>query len=130
MVLNSKKIILINPNARFTQKDANALIEHEIGVHMVTTQNSLKQNLKLFNLGLPVNTEAQEGLAILSEYLSGNITLKRLKKLALRVVAVDMMCNGANFSESFNFLVGHHYVSVNDAYTIVIRVFRGFLALH
>ena len=68
MVLNSKKIILINPNARCTQKDANALIEHEIGVHMVTTQNSLKQNLKLFNLGLPVNTEAQEGLAILSEY--------------------------------------------------------------
>tara|TARA_B110000483_G_C18072692_1_gene494707 strand:- start:325 stop:945 length:621 start_codon:yes stop_codon:yes gene_type:complete len=125
MVLNSKKIILINPNARFTQKDANALIEHEIGVHMVTTQNSLKQNLKLFNLGLPVNTEAQEGLAILSEYLSGNITLKRLKKLALRVVAVDMMCNGANFSESFNFLVGHHYVSVDDAYTIVTRVFRG-----
>ena len=125
MVLNSKKTILINPNARFTQKDVNALIEHEIGVHMVTTQNSIEQNLKLFNLGLPVNTETQEGLAILSEYLSGNITLKRLKKLALRVVIVDMMCSGANFSDCFNFLVGHQDVSVDDAYTIVTRVFRG-----
>ena len=41
IVLNSKKTILINPNARFTQKDVNALIEHEIGVQMVTTQNSI-----------------------------------------------------------------------------------------
>ena len=125
IVLNSKNTILINPNARFTQKDVNALIKHEIGVQMVTTQNSIEQNLKLFNLGLPVNTETQEGLAILSEYLSGNITLKRLKKLALRVVIVDMMCSGANFSDCFNFLVGHQDVSVDDAYTIVTRVFRG-----
>ena len=57
IVLNSKKTILINPNARFIQKDVNALIEHEIGVQMVTTQNSIEQNLKLFNLGLPINTD-------------------------------------------------------------------------
>jgi len=125
MVLNSRKTILINPEAKFTQKEVNALIEHEIGVHMVTTQNSVTQNLKLLNLGLPVNTLTQEGLAILSEYLSGNITLKRLKKLALRVVIVDMMCSGANFSECFNFLMGHQGISVDDAYSIVTRVFRG-----
>jgi len=125
MVLNSKKTILINPNAKFTKKEVNALIEHEIGVHMVTTQNSIDQKLKLFNLGLPVNTQTQEGLAILSEYLSGNITLKRLKKLAFRVVVVDMMCNGANFSECFNYLVGTQNVPTDDAFTIVTRVFRG-----
>ena len=125
MVLNSKKTILINPNAKFTKKEVNALIEHEIGVHMVTTQNSIDQKLKLFNLGLPVNTQTQEGLAILSEYLSGNITLKRLKKLAFRVVVVDMMCNGANFSECFNYLVGTQNVPIDDAFTIVTRVFRG-----
>jgi hypothetical protein len=36
-----------------------------------------------------------------------------------------MMCSGANFSECFNFLVGQQDVIVDDAYTIVTRVFRG-----
>ena len=125
MVLNSKKTILIRPDAQFTKKEADALIEHEIGVHMVTTQNSSDEKLKIFNIGLPVNTMTQEGLAILSEYLSGNITLKRLKKIALRVVITDMMCSGADFIECFNYLVNQQQVSINDAYTIVTRIFRG-----
>lgn len=125
MVLNSKKTILIRPDAQFSRKEANALVEHEIGVHMVTTQNSADEKLKIFNLGLPVNTFTQEGLAILSEYLSGNITLKRLKKLALRVVVTDMMCNGADFIECFNYLVNDQNVAESDAYTIVTRIFRG-----
>ncbi len=125
MVLNSKKTILIRPDAQFTRKEANALIEHEIGVHMVTTQNSSDEKLKIFNLGLPVNTMTQEGLALLSEYLSGNITLKRLRKIAFRVVITDMMCSGADFIECFNYLVNRHKVSTNDAYTIVTRIFRG-----
>lgn len=125
MILNSKKTILIRPDAHITRKDVNALIEHEIGVHMVTTQNSFNEKLKVFNLGLPVNTLTQEGLAILSEYLSGNITLNRLKKIALRVVVTDMMCNGADFIECFSYLTQQQDISVNDAYTITTRIFRG-----
>lgn len=125
MVLNSKRSILFRPDAKFTQRDVNALIEHEIGVHMVTTQNSALQKLKVFNLGLPVNTETQEGLAILAEYLSGNITLQRLRKLALRVVVVDMMCSGADFIECFNYLTQKQTVSTEGAFTIVTRIFRG-----
>lgn len=125
MVLNSKKTILIRPDARFTEKEAYALVEHEIGVHMVTTQNSSKQKLKIFNLGLPVNTKTQEGLAILSEYLSGNISLKRLKKLAMRVIITDMMCNGADFIECFNYLKHSLNMNTGDAFTIVTRIFRG-----
>lgn len=125
MVLNSKKTILIRPDATFTKKDVNALIEHEIGVHMVTTQNSSMQKLKVFNLGLPVNTKTQEGLAILSEYGSGNMTLKRLKKLAQRVIVTDMMCDGASFIECFQYLNKDLDVPTNDAFTIVTRIFRG-----
>lgn len=125
MVLNSKKTIRFRRDAKFTAGEVNALIEHEIGVHMVTTQNSAVQPLKVFNLGLPVNTETQEGLAILAEYLSGNITLKRLKKLALRVIVVDMMCSGATFIECFNFLAKNHHIPSSDAFTIVTRIFRG-----
>lgn len=125
MVLNSKKTILFRPDARFTEKEVKALIEHEIGVHMVTTQNSALQDLKVFNLGLPVNTKTQEGLAILAEYLSGNISLKRLKKLAQRVVVVDMMCNGADFIECFNYLHYDQGLISAEAFTITTRIFRG-----
>lgn len=125
MVLNSKKTVKIRPDARFTEKQVKALIEHEIGVHMVTTENSSIQPLKVFNIGMPVNTETQEGLAILSEILSGNISLDRLKKLALRVLITDKMCSGASFVESFKFLTDNNYVGVHDAFTIVTRVYRG-----
>lgn len=125
MVLNSKKKIVIRPDARFTEKQVNALIEHEIGVHMVTTENSSIQPLKVFNIGMPVNTETQEGLAILSEILSGNISLDRLKKLALRVLITDKMCSGASFVESFKFLNEDQGIGVHEAFTITTRVYRG-----
>jgi uncharacterized protein (TIGR02421 family) len=124
MVLNSRQTILFKPDAKFTRTEINALIEHEIGVHMVTTMNSSEQQLKIFNLGLPLNTMTQEGLALLAEYLSGNLTMSRLKKLAFRVIVVDMMCNGANFKECFHFLMGH-VEDVNEAYSITTRIFRG-----
>jgi uncharacterized protein (TIGR02421 family) len=125
MVLNSKKTILFRPDAKFSRKEINALVEHEIGVHMVTTMNSSANKLKVFNLGLPRNTMTQEGLAILSEYLSGNITMKRLKKLALRVIVVDMMCNGANFVECFNYVKDNYISDENDVFSLVTRIFRG-----
>jgi uncharacterized protein (TIGR02421 family) len=125
MVLNSKKSILIQPQAKFKQKELLALTEHEIGVHMLTTINSGKQQLKIFNVGLPVNTVTQEGLAILSEYLSGNITLSRLKKFALRAVMVDHMCSGATFIECFHMLRNDYNVDPDLAFSIVTRIFRG-----
>ena len=125
MVLNAKKTILFRPDAKFTRSEINALVEHEIGVHMVTTMNSNAQELRIFNLGLPVNTMTQEGLAILSEYLSGNISIKRLKKLAHRVIIVDMMCSGANFMECFQFLHSNYVADPNEAWSIVTRIFRG-----
>lgn len=124
MVLNSTKSILFQPNAVFRQKELLGLVEHEIGVHMTTTMNSLEQPLKIFNLGLPLNTLTQEGLAVLAEYLSGNITLRRLKKLALRVLAVESMCNGASFLEAY-WELGDYGAQEEEAYDICTRVYRG-----
>jgi len=125
MVLNSSRKILFQPSATFKSKDIQALIEHEIGVHMLTTVNSDHQQLKLFNVGLPLNTHTQEGLAILSEYLSGNITLERLKKIALRVVIIDAMCSGADFIECYNMLVKEYKENPDEAFSSVTRIFRG-----
>lgn len=125
MVLNSTKSILFQPDATFKTRELAAIIEHEIGVHMLTTTNSNKQKLKIFNLGLPLNTLTQEGLAVLAEYLSGNLSLNRLKKLALRTIMVDMMCNGADFLDCFHSLIRDYELNEKDAFNLSARVFRG-----
>ncbi|UIP30075.1 flavohemoglobin expression-modulating QEGLA motif protein [Photobacterium sp. TLY01] len=121
----SGRTVKINLNSRFTQSDLYALIHHEMGVHMVTSVNAEAQPLKVLQLGLPGNTHTQEGLAILCEHLSGNFPLHRLKTLALRVVAVDMMVNKRSFNETFNTLKFDYGLSNDTAFTITTRAYRG-----
>ena len=125
MVDNSRRTVLINRNAQLNKLELDALIHHELGVHMVTTMNAHAQSLHILKLGLPGNTYTQEGLAILSEYLSGNINLTRLKQLSLRVLAVEMMVSGMTFHTVFNRLRDDYAISVDDAFGLTTRVFRG-----
>jgi len=74
--------VKINSAAHITTDELEALAHHEMGVHLLTTLT-----LKVLSLGCPANTNTQEGLAILCEYLSGHFSIKRLRTLALRVLA-------------------------------------------
>lgn len=121
----SGRNIKVNMSCQFSPTDLNALIHHELGVHIVTSVNADKQPLKVLKLGLPGNTHTQEGLAILCEHLSGNFPLHRLKTLALRVIAVDKMVRGESFNETYNSLVTEHGLSSGDAFTITARAYRG-----
>jgi uncharacterized protein (TIGR02421 family) len=125
MVVNSTETVILKYGATFSQNELQYLAEHEIGVHMVTTMNAANNKLKIFSIGLPINTRTGEGMAILAEYLSGNLTMKRLRELALRVIAVDLMCNGADFKECFNSIVQDYKTDTNMAYNLVTRVYRG-----
>ncbi|MEE4215170.1 MAG: tyrosine/phenylalanine carboxypeptidase domain-containing protein, partial [Bacteroidales bacterium] len=102
LILNTRKTIRIRKDAMFSGKSLHALTEHEVGVHMLTTINARQHPLNIFRLGTPVNTHTQEGLAVLSEYLSGNMSVKRLQILALRVLVIDMMLSGYDFSRTFH----------------------------
>jgi len=125
MVNNTRRTLLIRRDARVSRTELQALAHHELGVHMVTTLNALRQPLKVFSLGLPSNTVAQEGLAILCEYLSGNMTLARLKELALRVIAVDQMIRHGDFRLTFNMLREQYGLDRNGAFRLATRVHRG-----
>ena len=125
MVVNHQRKVLLKKGATFRPKELRFLVHHEIGVHMVTTMNSGLQPLKVFNLGLPVNTMTQEGLAVLSEYLSGNMTLHRLKELGQRVIATDMMVKGADFKKTYRRMVNDLGMDVNEAFYLTTRIFRG-----
>ncbi|MDB4542660.1 flavohemoglobin expression-modulating QEGLA motif protein [bacterium] len=125
MVSDSKKAVLLSKGAALEEKRVKALVHHELGVHMATTLNASMQKLKVFRIGLPGNTLTQEGLAILNEYLSGNLVLSRLKVLGLRVLAVKEMLRYGRFQHTYGFLLEEHRMSPVEAFQLAVRVHRG-----
>ncbi|MES2663812.1 MAG: flavohemoglobin expression-modulating QEGLA motif protein [Pseudomonadota bacterium] len=125
LVDNAKRTVLINSNATFSASEVEALIHHEIGIHLLTTKNAEIQPLQFLRLGLPGNTHTQEGLAILSEYLSGHFPLQRLRIIALRVLAVRELIKGREFKQTFQYLIDAFGIEPDQAFNIVARVYRG-----
>ena len=125
MVLNNTKTLVLNNKHTFSKNEIGILTNHEIGVHMVTTMNGLLHPLKIFSHGFPNNVETQEGLAVFSEYMSGNLTIKRLRELAYRVIAVNSLAKGYSFSKTFRLLHNTHDLNREDAFHITVRAHRG-----
>lgn len=125
MVLNNIKTLVLNENHHFSEHQLQVLTNHEIGVHMVTTMNGLLHPLKIFSHGFPNNEETQEGLAVFAEYMSNNLTVKRLKELSYRVIAVDSLAKGYDFSKTFRLLHNQFDLDRESAFYITLRVHRG-----
>ncbi len=125
MVRNNTQTLVLRKNHKFSKNQLEVLANHEIGVHMVTSFNSLNQPLKIFSNGIPNNVVTQEGLAVYSEYMSGCLTLTRLKELSYRVIAVDSLAKGYDFSGTFDLLHGQYKLNRDKAFSITLRVHRG-----
>ena len=125
MVSNNLKTLFVSSNHTFSDNEMAVLNNHEIGVHLVTTMNGLLHKLKIFSHGFPNNEETQEGLAVFSEYMSGNLTLKRLKELAYRVIAVHSLAKGYSFSKTFRLLHNTYDLNRETAFYITMRAHRG-----
>ena len=125
MVSNSRQALLLKKNTTFSKNQLLTLANHEIGVHLVTTFNGLLQPLKIFSHGFPQNVETQEGLSVFSEYMSGALTLRRLKELAYRVLASDSLIKGYSFADTFDLIHGTYKLNRNDAFIITLRAHRG-----
>lgn len=125
MVQNNSQTLILKKNHRFSANQLKVLANHEIGVHLVTTYNGLNQSLKIFHNGFPNNTETQEGLAVFSEYMSGCLTLYRLKELSYRVIAADSLRKGSDFCGTFDLLHNQYKLNREEAYNISLRTHRG-----
>ncbi|MBL7899689.1 MAG: DUF1704 domain-containing protein [Crocinitomicaceae bacterium] len=120
-----RRRIAINPSACFTDKDIQQLIEHEVYIHVATSINGHKQkNIKILGAGHCGTTETQEGLAVFSEFITGCIDLDRTRRLSDRVLATQMVIDGANFIDLYR-----NYLEKTDdegkAFDSAKRVFRG-----
>ena len=86
--------LLISRSTRMARRRIEALLSHEIGVHLLTYFNGSAQGLRLFRSGLSGYEGVQEGLAVFAEYLAGGMTTGRLRLIAARVVACAAMLEG------------------------------------
>ena len=121
----STKRIRIRKSGRFTQKDINQLINHEALVHVATTLNGRMQNsMPVLGANYGSITKTQEGLAVFSEFITGSVDIKRMRRLSDRVIAIDMAIDGADFIEVFRFFLERSDTKT-QAFESTRRVFRG-----
>lgn len=117
--------IKVRRDAKFTRRDAAQLLNHEAFIHVATALNGQAQtDLPILAIGHPGTTRTQEGLAVFSEFVSGTLDLDRLRRLAERVVAVQMVCEGADFITMYRWFL-ERSSSEEQAFESTRRIFRG-----
>ena len=77
----------IGKRVKIPESRVEALIQHEVGTHVLTYINGMDQPFQQLYCGLAGSDELQEGLAVLSEYLVGGLSAPRFRILAGRVMA-------------------------------------------
>ena len=117
--------LLIGHQATVPLKRAEALLQHEVGTHLLTYYNGFIEPFQLLHSGFAGYDSLQEGIAVLSEYLVGGLSRPRLRLLAGRVLAAASMLAGATFVETFRRLDRDYDFSQRVAYTITMRIYRG-----
>lgn len=117
--------IRIRKAASFTDKDIDQLIHHEAHIHVATSLNGHAQaNLPILGSSHPGTTKTQEGLAVFAEFMTGAMDLDRFRRLADRVIAIQMAIDGADFLEVYNYFLGR-IGQEEQAFESTRRVFRG-----
>lgn len=119
------KKVRLRAGTYYTDYDFEQLFVHEVMTHTLTATNGLAQtHFNVLARGAPRTTMTQEGLATFAEMVSGVMDLRRLERLALRVIAIENALAGADFIDVFEFFIENGQ-SIRESYLSASRVFRG-----
>jgi uncharacterized protein (TIGR02421 family) len=119
----SGRTLMISQSTRMPKHRLDALLQHEVSVHLLTWVNGNAQGLKIFRTGLAGYEGVQEGLGVFAEHAVGGLTASRLRLLAARVVIVDAMIAGAEFVEAFRMLRDQGF-GTRMAFNVAARIYR------
>jgi uncharacterized protein (TIGR02421 family) len=123
-IAGSKRIRL-RAGAFYSDLDLEQLLEHEAHIHSATMLNGKRQqNLRLLSLGAPRTTRTQEGIAVLAELMTLSLDIVRLRRIALRIKAISMALEGADFIEIFQSFLEAGQTD-EESYQSTVRCFRG-----
>lgn len=123
-LLVSGRKLMIASGTMMQRSRVDALLAHEVSIHLLTHFNGAAQGLTVFRTGLANYEGLQEGLGVFAEWAVGGLPASRMSVLAGRVVAVDAMLDGAEFVEVYRGLVDGHGLKRKPAFDITTRVFR------
>ena len=91
---------------------------------MYKRQGQQQTVLPSLSLSSPRTTATQEGLAVFAEQITGSIDIERMKRVSLRIEAVAMALEGADFLQVFRYFQDAGQDRV-ESFTSAQRVFRG-----
>lgn len=118
-------VVQVKRGARFSRRDLLQLEHHEGDVHVATAVNGRAQPVLSFvGYPSPRTTGTQEGLAVLTEFLTRSTSVVRLRRLADRTLAIKMAEDGASFIDLFRSFRDRGYTE-GEAFDLGRRVFRG-----
>ncbi len=118
--------IRIRGGAMFSERDVSQLIHHEAHIHVATSLNGINQSdLRILAASHPGTTKTQEGLAVFAEFITGSMDLDRFRRLADRVIAIQMAIVGADFIEVYQYFLQRTGGQQEQSYENARRVFRG-----
>ena len=89
LVDGAKRLLRVNPHARFRMRDIERLVVHEVDVHAMRAANGAAQPLCCFQTGLPGSLATEEGLAMVSEEAAGYCSPGMLARQTEVVAAID-----------------------------------------
>ena len=114
--------VLVPADMTVSRQRMEALMQHEVGVHVVTYHNGAMQPLQVLRNGLAEYDELQEGIGVLAEFFADGLTPTRMRTLAARVLAVDSLENRASFVETFRLLKDDYGLDAREAFEVAAPV--------
>ncbi|WP_439489041.1 flavohemoglobin expression-modulating QEGLA motif protein [Algoriphagus sp.] len=124
-MLVSRGQLYIGSSFKIPEQRIKALINHEVGTHVLTFYNGKMQPFGQMSSGFADYDELQEGLAVLAEYLVGGLTGSRLRTLAARVIAGRAVTEGMTFEETYDTLTEEYDALPEQAFQITARAYQG-----
>lgn len=120
-----RRVLKLNPYKSYTTQHLDIFLVHEGWVHLGTSLNGASQDEHPWlSIWAPRTTFLQEGLAVLTELITGCMTHERWSKVILRHLATSMAERGSNIQDVYAYL-RHHGMEELDAFKLALRVFRG-----
>jgi uncharacterized protein (TIGR02421 family) len=109
----------------FGRREALRLCVHEVLGHLTSAANGRAQPLRILEWGTAFAFADQEGVALCMEAAFGLLDRGRLRSLAGRVVATELMHEGASFGETASLLLREHGFLPAEAIALTERAYRG-----
>lgn len=123
-VVSMQRRIKVSKYKKYSKLAVRRLKVHEIDAHVFRAENGYMQPMRLFVSGLPGYLSTEEGIAAYLEEKSNVESLQSKRRFALRVIAVNLVYEGADFRECFKKIKSYEKDD-ERCWEITYRVFRG-----